>query len=204
MPREAILTAKHELLSWDDAIGAPRFTRQAAFRLSWHGNPAPAAPTAGIGALALSQVIRRTPRRSASARYREHQLVLLHRCARRPRCRGSGSETEAARSANNRVGFTGSVLLIVFQGVVEAWQCPVARSRFRTQMSIALEPHKIEIEANLRARQGKPLLRESYAGFHERIVQQIAASLPGRIVRSARLGRSGRCPWGQNQSLKPC
>lgn len=49
-------------------------------------------------------------------------------------------------------------------------------------MSIALEQHQIEIEANLRAWQGKPLLREIYAGFYRRIVAQIDPSLPGRIV----------------------
>lgn len=49
-------------------------------------------------------------------------------------------------------------------------------------MSIALEQHQIEIEANLRAWQGKPLLREIYAGFYERIVQQIDTALPGAIV----------------------
>ncbi len=49
-------------------------------------------------------------------------------------------------------------------------------------MSIALEQHQIEIEANLRAWQGKPLLREIYAGFYERIVAQMDTTIPGSIV----------------------
>lgn len=49
-------------------------------------------------------------------------------------------------------------------------------------MSTPLAQHQVEIHANLKAWQGKPLLRAIYAGFYERIVAQIDTTIPGRIV----------------------
>jgi SAM-dependent methyltransferase len=44
------------------------------------------------------------------------------------------------------------------------------------------EQHQVEIQKNLRYWEGKPLLREIYAGFYRRIVALIDAKLPGRVV----------------------
>jgi SAM-dependent methyltransferase len=44
------------------------------------------------------------------------------------------------------------------------------------------EQHQVEIQKNLRHWEGKPLLREIYAGFYRRIVALIDAQLPGRVV----------------------
>jgi SAM-dependent methyltransferase len=44
------------------------------------------------------------------------------------------------------------------------------------------EQHQVEIQKNLRHWEGKPLLREIYAGFYRRIVTLIDAKLPGRVV----------------------
>jgi SAM-dependent methyltransferase len=49
-------------------------------------------------------------------------------------------------------------------------------------MNTPLGQHQIEIQGNLLAWQNKPLLRDIYAGFYERIVALIDTSLPGRIV----------------------
>ncbi len=49
-------------------------------------------------------------------------------------------------------------------------------------MSIALTQHQIEIERNLRSWNNKPLLRELYAAFYERIIQQIDRAIRGEIV----------------------
>ena len=49
-------------------------------------------------------------------------------------------------------------------------------------MTPALSQHQIEIERNLKAWREKPLLRDIYAGFYEKIVASIDRSIPGRIV----------------------
>ena len=49
-------------------------------------------------------------------------------------------------------------------------------------MSLPLGQHQAEIERNLAAWQGKPLLRDIYASFYARIVGLIDRTLPGRIV----------------------
>lgn len=49
-------------------------------------------------------------------------------------------------------------------------------------MVTALTQHQIEIERNLRAWQRKPLLREIYAGFYDRVVHLVDRSIPGAIV----------------------
>lgn len=49
-------------------------------------------------------------------------------------------------------------------------------------MATALTQHQVEIERNLRAWNGKPLLREIYESFYDRIVQLVDPSLPGAIV----------------------
>jgi SAM-dependent methyltransferase len=45
-----------------------------------------------------------------------------------------------------------------------------------------LEQHRIEIEKNLAAWAGKPLLRKIYAAFHEKILRRVDPSAPGAIV----------------------
>ena len=49
-------------------------------------------------------------------------------------------------------------------------------------MSAPLKRHLWEIQRNLDAWEGKPLLRRIYAAFYERIVTQLDSRLPGRIV----------------------
>ena len=49
-------------------------------------------------------------------------------------------------------------------------------------MEHELEQHQVEIERNRRFWDAKPLLREVYAGFYDRIVAQIDRRIPGRIV----------------------
>ncbi len=49
-------------------------------------------------------------------------------------------------------------------------------------MSTPLTQHQTEIGRNLDAWQNKPLLRQIYAGFYERIVGLLDAELPGRII----------------------
>jgi len=49
-------------------------------------------------------------------------------------------------------------------------------------MSLPLSQHQTEIERNLASWQDKPVLREIYASFYERILQLIDRPLPGRIV----------------------
>jgi len=51
-----------------------------------------------------------------------------------------------------------------------------------SRVSIALAQHQVEIEANRRAWESRPLLREVYAGFYRRIIAQMDQSLAGRIV----------------------
>jgi len=49
-------------------------------------------------------------------------------------------------------------------------------------MSLPLTQHQIEIQRNLQAWDGKPLLRQIYREFYRRIVARVDPSLPGRIV----------------------
>jgi SAM-dependent methyltransferase len=49
-------------------------------------------------------------------------------------------------------------------------------------MTAPLTQHQAEIQGNLRAWEGKPLLREIYAGFYRRIIGLIDSRLEGRIV----------------------
>jgi SAM-dependent methyltransferase len=49
-------------------------------------------------------------------------------------------------------------------------------------MSAPLAQHQVEIEANLRAWERKPLLHEIYAGFYRQIMELIDPGSPGRIV----------------------
>jgi SAM-dependent methyltransferase len=49
-------------------------------------------------------------------------------------------------------------------------------------MTRPLEQHQTEIERNAQAWARKPLLREIYAGFYERIQRLIAPEIPGRIL----------------------
>lgn len=49
-------------------------------------------------------------------------------------------------------------------------------------MSVALTQHQNEIQRNARAWEHKPLLRQIYAGFYDRVLQLIDRSLPGAIV----------------------
>jgi len=49
-------------------------------------------------------------------------------------------------------------------------------------VSPALSQHQTEIERNLQAWRGKPLLREIYSSFYEKIIGCIDRSIPGRIV----------------------
>lgn len=49
-------------------------------------------------------------------------------------------------------------------------------------MTIALTQHQVEMEGNLRAWSEKPLLRQIYSGFYDRIVSLIDASLPGAVI----------------------
>jgi SAM-dependent methyltransferase len=49
-------------------------------------------------------------------------------------------------------------------------------------MSVALDQHQSEIQLNRQSWNRKPLLREIYRGFYERIIAQIDPSLPGRVV----------------------
>jgi SAM-dependent methyltransferase len=49
-------------------------------------------------------------------------------------------------------------------------------------MAAALTQHQVEIERNLRAWERKPLLRQIYAGFYDRVLQVMDRSLPGAIV----------------------
>ena len=50
------------------------------------------------------------------------------------------------------------------------------------RMSTPLDQHQTEIQRNLEAWQKKPLLRQLYAGFYNRIVALLDSRLPGRIV----------------------
>ena len=49
-------------------------------------------------------------------------------------------------------------------------------------MTLPLDQHQIEIQRNLEAWQRKPLLRELYRGFYERILNLVDPELPGRVV----------------------
>ena len=49
-------------------------------------------------------------------------------------------------------------------------------------MSLPLSQHQTEIECNLKAWNGKALLRRAYEGFYDRIVALMDTGLPGRIV----------------------
>jgi SAM-dependent methyltransferase len=49
-------------------------------------------------------------------------------------------------------------------------------------VSAPLGQHQAEIERNLRAWHGKPLLQKIYAGFYQRILGLIDPALPGRVV----------------------
>jgi len=49
-------------------------------------------------------------------------------------------------------------------------------------MTAPLLQHQAEIKHNLRAWNSKPLLREIYAGFYQRILTLIDSAIPGRIV----------------------
>ena len=49
-------------------------------------------------------------------------------------------------------------------------------------MTAPFAQHQAEIERNLRAWNGKPLLRNIYAGFYRRILTLIDPAIPGRIV----------------------
>jgi len=49
-------------------------------------------------------------------------------------------------------------------------------------MTVPLAQHQAEIERNLRAWDGKPLLQNIYAGFYRRILALIDPAIPGRIV----------------------
>lgn len=48
--------------------------------------------------------------------------------------------------------------------------------------SIFVSQHQIEIERNKVSWEQKPLIREIYHGFYERILSRIDASLPGRVI----------------------
>ena len=47
---------------------------------------------------------------------------------------------------------------------------------------IPLDQHQLEIQKNLRAWHGKPLLQKIYAGFYRRIIPLIDQTIPGRIA----------------------
>jgi SAM-dependent methyltransferase len=49
-------------------------------------------------------------------------------------------------------------------------------------VTLPLTQHQEEIEQNLRAWEGKPLLKEVYAAFSRRIVALIDSAVPGRVV----------------------
>lgn len=49
-------------------------------------------------------------------------------------------------------------------------------------MSTPLDQHQAEIQQNRQSWESKPLLREIYRGFYERIVAKIDQSIPGRVV----------------------
>lgn len=49
-------------------------------------------------------------------------------------------------------------------------------------MSAPLEQHQAEIQLNRQSWDRKPLLREIYRGFYERIIAQIDRAAPGRVV----------------------
>jgi SAM-dependent methyltransferase len=49
-------------------------------------------------------------------------------------------------------------------------------------MSAPLVQHQTEIQRNLSAWQNKPLLRQIYAGFYDRIIGLIDSKIPGRIL----------------------
>ena len=49
-------------------------------------------------------------------------------------------------------------------------------------MSLPLEQHQVEIQKNLETWQRKPLLREIYREFYERILELMDRGLPGRVV----------------------
>lgn len=49
-------------------------------------------------------------------------------------------------------------------------------------MTLPLDQHQVEIQKNLEAWQRKPLLREIYRGFYQRILGLVDSRLPGRVV----------------------
>jgi SAM-dependent methyltransferase len=49
-------------------------------------------------------------------------------------------------------------------------------------VSTPLNQHQIEIQRNLVSWQNKPLLRELYAGFYQRIMARINPAVPGRVL----------------------
>jgi SAM-dependent methyltransferase len=61
---------------------------------------------------------------------------------------------------------------------------PALRPRisYPAALVVPIEQHQAEIQRNLRRWRSKPLLREIYAGFYERIVAFIDPRLPGRVV----------------------
>ena len=49
-------------------------------------------------------------------------------------------------------------------------------------MTVSLDQHQIEIQHNLKRWNSKPLLREIYAGFYEKLVSHVDPKLPGPVV----------------------
>ena len=70
-------------------------------------------------------------------------------------------------------------------------------------MEHALAQHQVEIERNRRFWDAKPLLREVYAGFYDRIVAQIDRRIPERSSRLAQ-GSANSSPVCQRQSARTC
>src|SRR5215211_2791117 len=49
-------------------------------------------------------------------------------------------------------------------------------------MSVALDQHQVEIQRNRSAWERKPLLRQIYSRFYDRIVRLVDNSVPGAII----------------------
>ncbi len=76
---------------------------------------------------------------------------------------------------------------------------------YSAALVVPIEQHQAEIQRNLRRWQSKPLLREIYAGFYERIMTFIEPGLPGCVVEiGSGIGNlKGRLPKALTTDLFP-
>lgn len=72
-------------------------------------------------------------------------------------------------------------------------------------MTVALDQHQLEIQANRRSWENKPLLRRVYGTFYDRIVELIDPAIPGQVLEiGSGIGNlKHRCPRALTSDLFP-